>query len=140
MSTEPQRILIIGAGQEQVPAYERALAMGLRVVGSDMNPAAPAFALPGVERILASTYHPDETVAAVQAFHLKNPLDGVMTLRSITPSRSAPGMSGRLGAAPVARRAFANGISLPSSSLALLRAGSIDATRWPVITSIICSA
>ncbi len=79
-----QRLLIIGAGEEQVPAYDLALAMGLQVVGSDMNPAAPAFALP-VDRIIASTYDPAETVAAVKAYHRTRRIDGVMTLACDAP-------------------------------------------------------
>ena len=36
-------LLIIGAGREQVYAYQLATEMGLRVVGTDMDPKAPAF-------------------------------------------------------------------------------------------------
>ena len=76
--------MIIGAGPEQLPAYERALEMGLQVVGSDMNPQAPAFDLP-VDRIIASTYDPEETLAAARAFHQDRPIDGVMTLACDAP-------------------------------------------------------
>lgn len=77
-------MLIIGAGIEQVPAYESALAMGLAVVGSDMNPDAPAFALP-VDKVIASTYDPAETLAAVRKYHDCEPIDGVMTLACDVP-------------------------------------------------------
>ncbi len=79
-----KRLLIIGAGQEQMPAYELALARGLDVVGSDMNPAAPAFMLP-VDSILASTYDPVETIARVKEYHRDHPIDGVMTLACDAP-------------------------------------------------------
>ncbi len=88
-------MLIIGAGPEQLPAYEQALKMGLQVVGSDMNPQAPAFALP-VDRIIASTYDPDETLAAARAYHQERPIDGVMTLACDAPLTVAR-VAGALG-------------------------------------------
>lgn len=106
MSSEKQRLLIVGAGAEQVPAYELALAMGLVVVGSDMNPAAPAFALP-VDRIIASTYDPDETLTAVRAYHREKPINGVMTLACDVP----------LTVARVARELGLPGISEQAATL-----------------------
>jgi biotin carboxylase len=84
LKPENRRLLIIGAGEEQWPAYRLALDMGLKVVGSDMNPEAPAFSLP-VDRIVASTYDPDETVTEVLAYHQVHPIDGVMTLACDAP-------------------------------------------------------
>ncbi|MFH1624222.1 MAG: ATP-grasp domain-containing protein [Pseudomonadota bacterium] len=77
-------MLIIGAGVEQVPAYELGLKMGLIVVGSDMNPEAPGFKLTD-ERIIASTYDARETLEEASKFHRKNPIDGVMTLANDVP-------------------------------------------------------
>lgn len=84
MSTNLQRLLIVGAGAEQLPAYELALKMGLKVVGSDMNPNAPAFSLP-VDRIVASTYDPLETVEKVKEYARQKNIDGVMTLACDAP-------------------------------------------------------
>lgn len=144
MRPEPGRILIIGAGQEQVPAYEKALAMGLQVVGSDMNPAAPAFALAGVEPIIASTYDPDQTVTAVRTFHRNRPIDGVMTLACdvpLTVSRVAatlglPGISeesARLGTDKLLqiRKFRDDGLPVPAFALVDdLAAAEEFADRW----------
>ncbi len=79
-----KRLLIIGAGEEQVPAYKIALTMGLTVVGSDINPNAPGFHLTG-EKIIASTYDAEETLREVLKFNEVNPIHGVMTLACDTP-------------------------------------------------------
>ena len=57
---------------------------GLKTVGSDANPDAPAF-FHADQRIIASTRDALETVAAVKAFHARFPIDGVMTLANDVP-------------------------------------------------------
>jgi biotin carboxylase len=74
-----KRLLIIGAGEEQAPAYEFAIRMGLNVVGSDINPKAPAFHLTK-ERIIASTRDSDSTLREVKRFHQRLPIDVVITV------------------------------------------------------------
>lgn len=76
-----KRLLIIGAGEEQIPGYEFATKMGLKVVGSDINPNAPGFTLTD-EKIIASTYDARGTLQQVLDFHKKYPINGVMTLAS----------------------------------------------------------
>ena len=95
MKSNILRLLIVGAGQEQIPAYETALDMGFNVVGSDMNPDAPAFSLP-VDKIVASTYDPAETVAKALDYHQTSPIDGVMTLACDAPLTVA-GVARQLG-------------------------------------------
>jgi biotin carboxylase len=59
--------------------------MGLHVVISDANPNAPGFVLAN-DRILASTYNPEETVVAALKYHREiRPLDGVMCIASDVP-------------------------------------------------------
>lgn len=82
--TDTKRLLIIGAGVEQVKAYKLARARGLKVVGTDMNPDAPAFGLAD-ERILASTRDPDETLRKVLLYAKMRPLHGVMTIANDVP-------------------------------------------------------
>ncbi len=82
--TKRARLLIIGAGEEQVPAYEFAVKMGLNVVGSDINPKAPAFCLTR-ERIIASTYDTEGTIREVKKFNREHPIDGVMTIAHDVP-------------------------------------------------------
>ena len=81
---EPRRLLVIGAGVEQVRAYELAREMGLEVVGTDRNPDAPAFAHAD-HRIVADTHDIAGTVQAVKRFARRNPIHGVMTIAHDVP-------------------------------------------------------
>lgn len=80
----PNRLLIIGAGLEQVPAYQLAKDKGLSVVGTDMNADAPAFEFAD-DTLIASTRDVDETLAVVGAYAAKFPIDGVMTIANDVP-------------------------------------------------------
>ncbi|MCL5267417.1 MAG: ATP-grasp domain-containing protein [Bacteroidetes bacterium] len=77
-------LLIVGAGVEQTRAYQLAHEMGLVVVGSDMNPNAPAFKYAD-ERIIASTRDVEQTCEAVAMFVAKKKIDGVMTIANDVP-------------------------------------------------------
>ena len=48
-------LMILGASILQLPAIEKALEMGLKVVALDMNPDAVGFNVPGVIREIIST-------------------------------------------------------------------------------------
>ena len=100
-------LLIIGAGIEQVRAYELAHEMGLETVGSDVNPAAPALALADY-RIIASTRDVEATVKAAVEFNGKRRIHGVMTLANDVP----------LTVASVAAELGLPGISIPSARIA----------------------
>jgi biotin carboxylase len=102
-----KRLLIIGAGIEQVRAYELAHEMGLETVGSDINPDAPALAYADY-RIMASTRNVESTVSAVTQFHSKHSIDGVMTLANDVP----------LTVATVAAELGLPGISIKSAYIA----------------------
>jgi biotin carboxylase len=100
--------------------------MGLHVVVSDMNPAAPGFAAAD-EAVVANTYDVDETMAAAVAYHrTKRPIDGVMcmaadvplTVASVAAALNLPGIpieAARLAADKLAmKQAFARaGIPIP---------------------------
>lgn len=77
-------LLIIGAGIEQIEAYRLARSMGLRVIGTDMNPSAPAFDHAD-GAIIASTRDWTETVDAVQASDHAPRIAGVMTVANDVP-------------------------------------------------------
>ncbi len=77
-------LFIIGAGIEQVRAYELAREMGLEIVGSDIDPSAPALELADY-RIVASTRDIPATVKAAREFNSTRPIDGVMTLANDVP-------------------------------------------------------
>ncbi|MFQ5650705.1 MAG: ATP-grasp domain-containing protein [bacterium] len=104
---KPRTLLIIGAGIEQVRAYELAREMGLRTVGSDRDRSAPAFALAD-DQIIASTRDVEATVRAAKAFHRRVRIDGVMTLANDVP----------LTVATVAAELGLPGISITSATLA----------------------
>ena len=54
---------IVSGGAEAVPGIQRARAMGLHVVVSDMNPAAPGFTVAD-DVVVANTYDAEGTAAA----------------------------------------------------------------------------
>lgn len=112
---------IVSGGAEAVPGIQRARAMGLHVVVSDINPAAPGFAVAD-DTVVANTYDVDETVAAATAYHRKTrPIDGVMcmaadvplTVASVAAALDLPGIpveAARLAADKLAmKQAFARG-------------------------------
>lgn len=79
-----KRILIIGAGIEQVYAYKLAKKLSIQVVGTDINPYAPAFEFSD-DKILASTRDPEETWEGVEKFIKSKRINGVMTLANDVP-------------------------------------------------------
>jgi biotin carboxylase len=85
----PKILLVVGGGIEAVPGLEQAKQMGLHLVVSDVNPAAPGFALAD-DRLLASTYDIESTVAAARQYHQQvRRLDGVMCIASDIPKTVA---------------------------------------------------
>ena len=76
-------IMILGASILQLPAIEKAVEMGLKVVALDMNPDAVGFNVPGVEKEFISTIDIDAAVEAAKRYEI----DGVMTLATDLPMR-----------------------------------------------------
>lgn len=87
-----KKIMILGASILQLPAIEKALAMGLQVVAVDMNPNAIGMKLPGVIPEAVSTIDIPAVVAAAK----KHNVDGVMTLASDMPMRSVAAVAKEL--------------------------------------------
>ena len=80
-----QTLLVVSGGTEALPGIEIAKSMGLHVVVSDMSPDAPGFTVAD-DRLLASTYDVEATVAAALAYHEKvRPIDAVMCIASDVP-------------------------------------------------------
>ncbi|TFB09334.1 ATP-grasp domain-containing protein [Candidatus Atribacteria bacterium MT.SAG.1] len=102
-----RRLLIIGAGLEQIEAYKIAKKMGLYVIGTDINPKAPAFRYAD-EKIIASTRDVIDTVAKVKEYTKSNQISGVMTIANDVP----------LTVATVATEFNLLGISIKSAQLA----------------------
>jgi biotin carboxylase len=102
----------VGGGIEAIPGLQKAKNLGLYVVVSDANPEAPGFQCAD-DRIIASTYNIDETVAAAREYqrrvrHKVRPIDGVMCIASDIP----------LTVASVAHALNLPGIPLESARLA----------------------
>lgn len=71
--------MIIGGGVEQIPAYQRAKDRGFSILGTDINPNAPALKL--ADYVLqVSTKNPEETASKAAEFDKKIKIDGVMTI------------------------------------------------------------
>lgn len=79
-----KRILIVGAGIEQIYAYKLAKKLCIQTVGTDVNPHAPAFEFSD-DKILASTRDPVRTWKGVEEFIKNKRVDGVMTLATDVP-------------------------------------------------------
>ena len=77
-------LMIIGAGAEQVPAYEIAKKRGFKVLGTDINEDAPALKLADFV-LLVSTKDAESTAKAALEFNEKNRIDGVMTIANDVP-------------------------------------------------------
>ncbi len=84
VESSSQCLVIIGGGEEQIPAYQQAKRRGLTVVGTDMLSDAPALRYADFV-LLVSTRDAEETVAQVVAFSRSHPVDGVMTIANDVP-------------------------------------------------------
>ena len=77
-------LLIIGAGIEQVYAYELGKRMGYKVIGTDKNPNAPAFKYAD-HKVIASTRDHVDTLNSLRKFKHYESIKGVMTLANDVP-------------------------------------------------------
>ncbi len=89
----PKTIMILGASILQLPAIEKAAAMGLRVVALDWNPDAVGFSVPGVIREVISTI---DIAASVEAAK-RHRINGVMTLATDMPMRTVAAIAKECG-------------------------------------------
>lgn len=88
-----KKIMILGASILQLPAIEKALELGLQVVGVDMNPEAVGLQIKGVIPEIISTIDISAVVEAAK----KHKVDGVMTLASDMPMRTVAAVAKELG-------------------------------------------
>lgn len=80
-----QTIVFVGGGLESLPGIRQALGLGLRVAVTDGSPQAPGLAL-AHEPVLASTYDPSGTVAALEPVARRiGGLSGVLCMATDTP-------------------------------------------------------
>ena len=86
-------IMILGASILQLPAIQKAMEMGLKVVALDMNPDAVGFNVPGVVKEVISTIEIDAAVEAAK----RHKIDGVMTLATDMPMRTVAAVAKECG-------------------------------------------
>ncbi|MBR0410339.1 MAG: ATP-grasp domain-containing protein [Eubacterium sp.] len=86
-------IMILGASILQLPAIEKAVEMGLKVVALDMNPEAVGFNVPSVIKEVISTIDIPAAVEAAKRHHI----DGVMTLATDMPMRTVAAVAKECG-------------------------------------------
>ncbi|MDE2182253.1 MAG: ATP-grasp domain-containing protein [Alphaproteobacteria bacterium] len=99
-------LLIVSGGVEAADAAVRAKAMGLTVVVSDRDPAAPGFAHAD-SCLIADVYGPDETAAAAERYSRKiRKIDGVICVAADAPMTTAA-VCERLGLPGLSRQAAA---------------------------------
>ena len=100
---DQKTLLIISGGVEAAEATKRAKEMGLYVVVSDINPAAPGFAFAD-SVLIADVYGPAETAAAAERFHNKiRKIDGVICVAADAPLTTAA-VNERLGLTGITKR------------------------------------
>lgn len=92
MLTE-KTIMILGASILQLPAIEKAVEMGLKVVALDMNPNAVGFRVPGIIKEVISTIDIEAAIEAAK----KHKIDGVMTLATDMPMRTVAAVAKECG-------------------------------------------
>lgn len=89
-------LLMVSGGIQAVHGIRRAKEMGCHVVVSDIDPAAPGFAV-GDDALHASTYDVEATIAAALRYHrTRRPIDGVLSVGADVP-RTLAGVAARLG-------------------------------------------
>jgi biotin carboxylase len=88
LGTHQRTLLIVSGGVEAVPAIAEARRLGLRVLVSDGDPAAPGFRLAD-SGLIASTYDADATVEAARAYATRNRIDGVLAVAADVPQTVA---------------------------------------------------
>lgn len=86
-------IMILGASILQLPAIEKAVEMGLKVVALDMDPDAVGFNVPGVIKEIISTIDIPKATDAAKRYHI----NGIMTLATDMPMRTVAAIAEECG-------------------------------------------
>lgn len=152
MTAANKTLLVIGAGVLQAPAIRRAARMGLRVLATDMDPAAPGLAAASGHALISTL-----DIPATVAYAQKERIDGVLTLATDIPLNTVAAVAracGLPGPSPsVAERATnkykmkqalaARGVPCPRFTLARTAkqaARAADQTGWPAVVKPIFGA
>ncbi len=79
-----ERLLVLGGSRQAVGGLEELRRDGYELVVCDIDPEAPGFGLAD-HAIIGSVYHIEDCLPAVERFHSKKPIDGVMCLACDVP-------------------------------------------------------
>ncbi|MCH2226836.1 MAG: ATP-grasp domain-containing protein [Candidatus Caenarcaniphilales bacterium] len=80
-----KKLVIIGAGYQQIEAYKIAKSLGHYVIGTDIDPEAPAFNFADF-KLICSTRNPDETLNSTKSYVANyGQIHGVMTMANDVP-------------------------------------------------------
>lgn len=119
-----RKLLVVGAGTDQVPAIQLAQSMGYYVVASDRSPDAPGLALANAAEI-ASTADLDATLAVAR----RHGIDGVLTLCSETAVKVIAAVAARLKLPAISERT-AHLATNKNAMKAVMCAAGVPVPRW----------
>jgi len=94
-------LVVVAAGESQLPLVRAALARDLAVLAVDRDPRAAALALEGVVHVEASTHDAEEALAALAPFLEDHRAVGVVTKSSGPPVATTAELARELGLAGV---------------------------------------
>ena len=114
-----KKIMILGASILQLPAIQKAKAMGLRVVAVDMNPDAIGFLEPGIEIEVISTIDIPKVLEAAK----RHEIDGIMTLASDMPMRTVAVVAREMGLVGITEDTAIKATNKAAMRIALQSAG-----------------
>ena len=72
-------LIILGCSEDQIPAFKRAKAIGIKTIGVDYNPNAPAFEYCDIP-LMISVKHEDQLIPSLEELEEEFKFIGVMTL------------------------------------------------------------
>lgn len=114
-----KKMMILGASILQLPAIEKAITMGLKVIAVDMNPDAVGLKVPGVVREIISTIDTPRILEAAK----RHRIDGIMTLASDMPMQSVAVVSHELGLVGISEETALKATNKAFMRDALMQAG-----------------
>lgn len=124
-------IMILGASILQLPAIEKAVEMGMKVVALDMNPNAVGFGVSGVIKEVISTI---DVPAAIEVAKKHN-IDGVMTLATDMPMRTVAAVAKECGLVGISEETAIKATD-KSVMREALKAGGVPVPKFFKVTNI----
>ena len=114
-----KKIMILGAGQLQLPAIRKAMEMGLNAIVADMNPNAIGFQEKGIIKEIIST---TDTQRILEVARRHN-IDGIMTVASDVPMQTIAAVRECMGLNGINKRTALNATNKAEMRMCLDKAG-----------------